>query len=138
MSEDRIVNTNPNSEKELSELERILFTNEGAQSKKRLEKEFGVMPLGYFVRSILGLSQKAAQSAFSNFIQEGQFSANQMTFINTIVRYLLINGTIDKKMLAKPPFTEIHDQGITGVFAIDRAKEIISIIDEINSNAGVA
>ena len=134
----KLMNNEPITEKELSELERILFTNEGAQSKKRLEKEFGEMPLGYFVRSILGLSQKAAQSAFSNFIQEGQFSANQMTFINTIVRYLLINGTIDKKMLAKPPFTEIHDQGITGVFAIDRAKEIISIIDEINSNAGVA
>ena len=41
-------------------------------------------------------------------------------------------------MLAKPPFTEIHDQGITGVFAIDRAKEVIKIIDEINQNAGVA
>lgn len=61
----------------------------------------------------------------------------QFTFLLFIrVRYLTINGTIDKKMLAKPPFTEIHDQGITGVFEIERAKKIIEIIDRVNQNAG--
>ena len=45
-------------------------------------------------------------------------------------------STIDKKMLKEPPFTDIHDQGLAGVFAIDRANEIISIIKQINENAG--
>tara|TARA_B110000046_G_scaffold31763_1_gene33849 strand:- start:126 stop:3632 length:3507 start_codon:yes stop_codon:yes gene_type:complete len=134
----KLLNNQPITEVELEELERILFTSEGAHSKKLLAKEFGDMPLGYFVRSIFGLNQEAAQEAFSRFMQQGQFSANQMNFMNTIIRYLTVNGTIDKKMLAKPPFTEIHDQGITGVFAIDRAKEVIKIIDEINKNAGAA
>ncbi|MDC1266701.1 hypothetical protein N8Z75_01865, partial [Crocinitomicaceae bacterium] len=109
---------------------------EGAHSKDRLTKEFGVMPLGYFVRSIVGLNQDAAQEAFSNFIQKGQLAANQITFVNTIIDFLTKRGTIDKKMLKEPPFTDIHDQGLAGVFAIDRANEIISIIKQINENAG--
>ena len=132
----KLLNNTPINDMELEELERILFTAEGAHSKDRLTKEFGIMPLGYFVRSIVGLNQDAAQEAFSNFIQKGQLAANQITFVNTIIDFLTKRGTIDTKMLKEPPFTDIHDQGLAGVFAIERAKEIISIVKQINENAG--
>ena len=59
-----------------------------------------------------------------------------MTFINTIISYLSKNGTIDKAMLYEPPFTDLNDQGISGVFneKADLIK-IVSIIDQINENA---
>jgi type I restriction enzyme R subunit len=42
---------------------------------------------------------------------------------------------IDKKILAEPPFTDINDQGIFGLFDSDDQDRILSIIDEINNNA---
>ena len=65
-------------------------------------------------------------------------NANQMTFIQNIISYLTKNGTIDKSMLFEPPFTNINDQGLIGVFDDAAATKIISIVDEINSNAVVA
>ena len=59
-----------------------------------------------------------------------------MTFINTIISYLTKNGTIDKSMLYQPPFTDLNDQGLSGVFDEDAVLvKVVKIIDEINENA---
>ncbi|MCK5819070.1 MAG: hypothetical protein KAH18_07415 [Psychromonas sp.] len=65
------------------------------------------------------LEVSAAQAVFAELIQTGNLKANQMTFINNIISYLTKNGTIDKKMLFELPFTNIHDQGLFGVFDDD-------------------
>lgn len=42
-------------------------------------------------------------------------------------------------MLFESPFTDLHDQGLTGVFDNDAdVIKIVSIIDNINENATVA
>jgi type I restriction enzyme R subunit len=62
-----------------------------------------------------------------------------MTFINTIISYLSKNRTINKTMLFEPPFTDLNDQGIDGVFDNDAdLVKVIEIIDAINENAMVA
>jgi type I restriction enzyme, R subunit len=38
-------------------------------------------------------------------------------------------------MLFEPPFTEINDQGITGVFDDVQVGKIVRIIDEVNGNS---
>ena len=49
------------------------------------------------------------------------------------------NGTIDKKMLYEPPFTDLNDQGISGVFDNDGdLVKIVKIIDGINENSKIA
>ena len=68
-------------------------------------------------------------------MQVGELRANQMTFINTIISYLSKNGTIDKSMLYEPPFTDQNDQGIDGVFDIEKKEKVVKIIDQINYNA---
>ena len=83
------------------------------------------------------MDKEAAQDAFSNFIQSENLSGNQITFVDTIISYLTKNGTIDKSMLFEPPFTNINDQGLLGVFDDAAATKIISIVDEINRNAKV-
>ena len=124
---------------ELDELEAILFTEAAAGSKDKLKEEYGDMPLGKFIRSILGLDVQAAQAAFADFLSTGQFNADQIRFIDTIITYLTKNGTIDKEMLFEPPFTDQHDQGIMGIFTSDaEVRRIIQIIDRINANAEVA
>lgn len=62
-----------------------------------------------------------------------------MTFVKIIISYLTKNGTIDKKMLYEPPFTDLNDQGISGVFDNDGdLVKIVKIIDGINENSKIA
>ena len=74
-----------------------------------------------------------------SFLRVGNLSADQMTFIKTIISFLSKNGTIDKSMLYESPFTDLNDQGISGVFGnnADLIK-VVKIIDLINDNAVVA
>lgn len=65
----------------------------------------------------------------------GTLSGDQMTFVNTIITYLTKNGMIDEAMLFKPPFTNIHDQGLLGLFDNAQAAKVIKLIDGINENA---
>lgn len=123
---------------ELSELEKMLFDGDERGTKQDYFNEFGEQPLGVFVRSIIGLDIKAANEAFVDFLTAGNLSADQMTFINNIIQYLTKNGTIDAAMLFEPPFTDLNDQGLLGVFDDAEAHKVISIIDRINHNAGVA
>ena len=125
----------PITESELTELERILFDGSIVGSKQDYVDTYGNKPLGEFVRSIVGLDITAAQEAFADFIQAGKLSADQMTFINTIITYLTKNGMIDKSMLFKSPFTYIHDQGLLGVFDDADATKVIKLVDRVNENA---
>lgn len=124
---------------ELDALEQILFTESIAGTKEEFIQEYGEQPLGAFIRSITGLEEAALNEAFSEFLQVGHLRADQMTFIKTIISYLSKNGTIDKTMLYEPPFTDLNDQGISGVFDDDVAlMKVVKVIDEINGNAEVA
>lgn len=127
----------PITSEELQALENMLFDEKELGTREDFEKEYGHQPLGKFIRSILGLSTEAANQAFSTFIQAGKLSPDQMTFINTIIEHLTKNGTIDKGMLFQQPFTYFNDQGLFGIFDDPDAVRIISIIDQINSNANV-
>jgi len=127
----------PITSDELGQLEKILFDGEERGLKKDFIKTYGEQPLGAFIRSIIGLDSSAAQAAFSDFIQAGNLSADQMTFIQNIIDYLTVNGTLEKDMLFQSPFTDMNDQGLFGLFDDAEAGKIIHIIDQINENADV-
>jgi type I restriction enzyme R subunit len=129
----------PITQAELDVLEKILFTESAAGTKEQFVQQFGEKPLGAFIRSITGLEQATLNDAFSDFLQVGHLKADQMTFIKTIISYLSKNGTIDKTMLYESPFTDLNDQGISGVFDNDADLiKVVKIIDLINENAIVA
>ena len=125
----------PITETELNELERILFDGDIVGTKQDYIDNYGDKPLGEFIRSIVGLDSNAAQEVFAEFIQAGSLRADQMTFINSIISYLTKNGMIEKKMLFESPFTNVHDQGLLGVFDDADATKVIKLIDRINDNA---
>jgi type I restriction enzyme R subunit len=127
----------PITAKELNQLEKILFDGDERGTQDDFVKEFGSEPLGKFVRGILGLDIKAAQEAFSDFLQAGNLRADQMTFIQNIITYLTKNGTIEPSMLFEPPFTDINDKGLLGVFEVGDAHKVISIVERINGNAEI-
>jgi len=107
-------------------------------TKQDYLKTYGDKPLGEFIRGIVGLDVTAAQEAFAEFIQAGGLRANQMTFMNNIISYLTKNGVIEKKMLFEPPFTNVHQDGLVGVFDDADATKVIRLIDLVNGNALVS
>ena len=128
----------PITESEINQLETILFDGQTIGTQQDYVDTYGEKPLGEFVRSIVGLDVNTAQDIFAEFIQSSTLRADQMTFIETIIRYLTKNGMIDKKMFFEPPFTNIHDQGICGVFDDEQRVNVIKLIDGVNDNALVS
>ena len=134
----KLLTNEPITEKELKLLEELLFDGDERGTRQDFIKEFGEEPLGVFIRSIIGLDIKAAQNAFSDFIQAGSLRADQMTFIQNIITYLTKNGTIEPSMLFESPFTDMNDQGLLGIFEDGDAHKVISIIERINENAMIS
>ena len=131
----KLSNNIPITPEDLKELEIILFDGDERGTKEDFIHEYGEQPLGYFIRSLMGLDVKAANEAFSEFIQRGNLKADQMTFIKQIISHLTINGTVGMTLLFEPPFTDIHDQGLMGVFDDADVVRVKKIIDQINQNA---
>lgn len=116
-------------------LENILFDGNERGTKEDFTKNYGDKPLGHFIRSIVGLDSRAANDAFSEFLQAGNLTANQNQFIATIIKFLTTDGIIDPGMLFEDPFTRIDTDGVLGVFGEKTAQKIIHIIMQINQNA---
>ena len=115
-------------------LETLLFDEEN-RTKKDYQKEYGELPLGKFIRSIVGLDIEVVNTLFANYIQNENLQPAQISFISKLINYLNTNGTLDKSLLVKPPFTETHDNGIIGVFSNEEdIRKIISIFDLVNKN----
>ena len=131
----KLRNNIPITKQELNSIEEMLFTESVAGTKQKFVDHYGEKPLGEFIRGVIGLEQSAINEAFADFLQIGELRADQMTFINTIISYLSKNGTINKSMFYEPPFTDQNDQGIDGVFDIEKKQKVVSVIEQINYNA---
>ena len=128
----------PITHMDIQTLEGILFDEATVGTQQDYTDNYSDKPLGEFIRGIVGLDTEAAQGAFADFIHAGNLRADQMTFINTIIAYLTKNGVIERKMLFEPPFTDLHDQGLFGLFDDAEVGTVIRLIDQVNDNALVA
>jgi type I restriction enzyme R subunit len=126
----------PLTESDVHELERILWSEVG--TKEDYEREIGSVPLGEFVRGIVGMDMNAAKAAFAEYLDNAQLDSRQIYFVNQIVEYIVHNGLMkDMSVLQEPPFT---DQGsIVDVFSdLSVWMGIKKIIDRVNANAVAA
>ncbi|MCK9315579.1 MAG: DEAD/DEAH box helicase family protein [Verrucomicrobia bacterium] len=126
----------PLTKEDVRSLEHILWNELG--TKEQYDAQYGKKPLGELVRSIVGLDLKAANEAFSLFLNDAELDSRQMHFVRQIVNYIVKNGMMnDLSVLQGSPFTdqggiiELFDD--TAVFMKLRA-----VIEEINRNALVA
>lgn len=122
---------------DLQELERFLFAADEVQGREQFESVYGEQKsLSVFIRSLIGLDRSAAKEAFSKYLDTTRFNANQIRFIEMIIDYLTSSGIMDAGQLYEQPFTEIHYEGLDGVFESAAAEEVIAIVRSINENAG--
>lgn len=125
----------PISHAELRALENMLFDGQERGTKDDFIKAHGPQPLGKFIRSIVGMDTNAAKEAFSEFLNAGNLSGDQIRFIDMIIEYLTKNGVIEAEMLFDEPFTTFHTEGIAGLFEEQYATRILAILNHINANA---
>ena len=132
----KLKSNTPLTKCDVAELERILWSEVG--TKQDYEREIGSVPLGEFVRSVIGLDMNAAKAAFADYLDSTQLDSRQIYFVNQIVEYIVHNGMMkDLSVLQDSPFT---DQGsIVEVFTdLSVWAGIRKAIERVNANATVA
>ncbi|MBR2288377.1 MAG: DEAD/DEAH box helicase family protein [Clostridia bacterium] len=126
----------PLTEEDVHELEGILWSEVG--TREDYEREIGAVPLGEFVRGIVGMDMTAAKAAFAEYLDNAELDSRQIYFVNQIVEYIVHNGLMkEMSVLQEPPFT---DQGsIVEVFTdLSVWMGIKKVIDQVNANAVAA
>ena len=119
---------------DIEELERI-FTEEGVADHAKLESIRSEGGLGLFIRSLVGLDREAAKQALSGFIDGKTLTANQIEFIDLIIDHLTERGVLDPRRLYESPFTDLDDQGVSGLFPHDTIKALVSTLADVRKRA---
>lgn len=89
-----------------------------------------------FIRSLVGLDRSKAKERFAQFLDGQTYTADQIRFVNYIIDHLTANGTIDPEPLYGQPYTDIHYQGLTGVFPDSQAKALLQVVQAVNEVVG--
>jgi len=129
----KLKSNKPLSSSDVDELEEVLYKNLG--TKEDYEKEYGKVPLGELVRSIVGLDMSAAKEAFSVYLNDVNLDDRQIYFLNQIIEYIVHNGLMkDLSVLQESPFT---DRGsVVEIFTdLTLWQGIREVIETINRNA---
>ncbi|GAA3522236.1 hypothetical protein GCM10022393_40950 [Aquimarina addita] len=92
-----------------------------------------------FIKHILGIEQiqsyeKTVSDLFEAFIIEhNNLTSKQIRFLEILKNYVLDKGTVSKKDLIKPPFTQLHNNGILGVFSPDLINKIVALTEQVSA-----
>jgi type I restriction enzyme R subunit len=120
---------------DLTELERMLVEAGVAEPADLEEARREAAGLGAFIRSLVGLEKVAVTEAFSEFVRDRSFTANQLHFVNLVIDNLTANGVMDPRLLYEPPFTEVAPQGPEELFEEAEVKRLVSLIAAVGENA---
>lgn len=101
--------------------------------KERLRKAYDVRSVGFvrLIRHVLGVEPLERWSTlvtreFEEFIAaHTTYSALQIRFLQTLRMYVLQRGRLERRDLVESPFTQLHPQGVRGVFPPREIEEIV-------------
>ena len=131
------------SESDIMNLARLLEAQALHITEDRLRKVYDHKTARFiqFMRHILGLEKleswpETVTSAFDDFIaRHTTFSALQIRFLQTLKTFILQTGKVERENLIAQPFTNLHPQGIRGLFESSQIQEIMTFVEEIGQQA---
>ncbi len=129
----------PLSSGDVEQLEHLFFESDTVESREAFEAAYGKEEgLARFIRKLVGLDRRAAKEAFGRYLDSKTFTADQIQFVNHIIDHLTKNGFIDPGILYERPYTDLHEEGLEGVFPDEQANALVDIIQELNGATGIA
>ncbi len=127
----------PLNTEDLTALESFFYEAETVGGQAQFVQAFGPQQnLPTFIRSLVGLDRGKAKERFAQFLDGQSYTADQIRFVNHIINHLTANGTIAPDLLFAQPYTDIHHEGLTGLFSDTQAKELITVVKSINVVVG--
>lgn len=88
-----------------------------------------------FIKHILGLQKLETRTEvigrlFDQFIStHNDLKADQIQFLMMLKTFVLDRGQVEKENLIKPPFTNLHPQGIRGVFPPSQLSQVLQFLE---------
>ena len=92
------------------------------------------------INHILGLQKLKTRpemiaEAFDRFIREhSDFHSDQIRFLQILKTFIIERGRAERQHLVSPPFTNLHQGGITGVFKPHQIEEILSFVKHVSED----
>lgn len=91
--------------------------------------------LGLFIRSLVGLDRAAAAEAFGSYLDQSQFSVDQVRFVELIVDELTANGLMEPARLYESPYIDTAPTGPDFLFPDAEVDAIVDILRGIKATA---
>ena len=127
----KIFNMEKLEDKDIEELERILWEELGTKEEYRRYVERGNMicgdSVGAFIRAQIGVDRVVAVESFSKFLSGASLNTMQEEYLKTIITYVCENGDITTGTLVNTsPFSEFDWVAIFG-------QNVVSVRDYVNN-----
>ena len=94
--------------------------------------------LDQILRTIVGLDKNEIEAKFTDFVQTVHTNMNstQQRFIGLLKNHLCRNGFVEIDQLYQAPFTNLHDDGLDGVFNEKQANFVEMFIKQFKVDLG--
>ena len=128
----------PLTDTDLQSLQELLISSGVADVADLHRATHSAQGFGRFIRSLIGLDRQAATEAFAEFLDGKTATADQIQFIQLVIKYLTRHGSMSPELLFQPPFTDNAPKGISSVFDMTKSRAVIAVIDQLNASADAA
>jgi type I restriction enzyme R subunit len=122
----------PITKQELKDLNAMVHTNNSRVDLNLLTEFFPDSAVGIdqLLRAIIGLDRDAIEAQFSEFIQQHHIHLNslQQRFISLLKSEICRSGSMTVERLYEAPFSQLHQDGIDGLFKDEQASLIAGFV----------
>lgn len=127
------------SEEEMEYLARLLHEQQPYVTLSLLQRVYDNRHVKFiqFIKYILGMEEihsfsEVVAKEFENFIgHHNNLSSNQLRFLDILRHFIIDKGKVSRKDLVEAPFTQVHPNGILGVFKPFEINEIVELTERI-------
>ena len=79
------------------------------------------------------MDKKAAEQAFSQFINDNSLNEKQIAFVRKVINYISVNGYMNDTDIFEAPFDKPND--VFSIFSQDDMDSLLRVINGINEKA---